>query len=96
MENNNNTEIESLETAQNALGDYIEGIEQDIATMQKAVKDCLDNMGSDEYSKKAAEILEKSLNDLNDIVQRAMEIKEEIHQEIIVIIENREAIEILE
>ena len=87
MANDENTKLESLETAHKAMGEYIEGIEQDVATMQKAVKDCLDNMGSDEYSKKAAGILEKSLNDLNGIVQRATEIKNNIHRDIIEITE---------
>ena len=50
-----------LQNAAQALQIYIEDVQDNIKVMNSAAIDCIDNMGSDQYSEKAANQLQECI-----------------------------------
>ena len=50
-----------LQNAAQALQVYIEDVQDNIKVMNSAAIDCIDNMGSDQYSEKAANQLQECI-----------------------------------
>lgn len=68
-----------LQNAAQALQIYIEDVQDNIRVMTNATIDCIDNMGSDQYSEKAADQLQKCIK---EIVDSAVEAKQ-LHAKIL-------------
>ena len=55
-----------LQNAAQALQIYIEDVQDNIRIMTNATIDCIDNMGSDQYSEKAADQLQECIKGIVD------------------------------
>lgn len=71
-------DTEALQRASVALQKYIGKIEFSINTLNSAAQDCSDNMGSDVYSQKALEQLEKCITDIQKSITKAEAVRKSI------------------
>ncbi|WP_297664488.1 hypothetical protein [uncultured Streptococcus sp.] len=60
-----------LQNAAQALQIYIEDVQDNIKVMNNAIFDCIDNMGSDQYSEKAADQLQECIKGITASVIEA-------------------------
>ena len=72
-------DTEALGQAAAALATYIADVENNIQKMKDAAQDCIDNMGSDVYSKKASDNLQTCAEELTKTISKA----EELHRQIL-------------
>ncbi len=79
------TDTEALRAVKAALRTYREAVMNDVRKMRDAAKDCRDNLGGDEYSKKTIADLAEALNEILAAVQKASELEEAVSKRIIVL-----------
>lgn len=60
-----------LQNAAQSLQIYIEDVQDNIKVMNNAIVDCIDNMGSDQYSEKAANQLQECIKGITASVIEA-------------------------
>jgi len=66
---------EALAEAADDLSSYIEEIKSNISNMQKAARDCVDNMEHDTYSNAALDQIEKCIAELQKNLTAAEELR---------------------
>lgn len=71
-----------LQSAAQALQIYIQDVQANISVMNNAATDCIDNMGSDQYSEKAASQLQDCVRSLSSTIQEAQELHAKILRKI--------------
>ena len=71
-----------LQNAAQALQVYIEDVQDNIRIMTNATIDCIDNMGSDQYSEKAADQLQECIKGIVDSAVEAKQLHEKILRKI--------------
>lgn len=67
-------DMNDLQSAAQALQIYIQDVQGNISVMNSAATDCIDNMGSDQYSEKAASQLKECVRSLSSTIQEAEEL----------------------
>ena len=75
---NSMLETDDLRAAAQALQTYIDDVQTDIQTMNKAATECIDNMGSDQYSTRAALQLQDCAQSLSKTIEEAESLREKI------------------
>ncbi len=69
---------EALGQAAAALKTYINEIQNNIQKLEDAATDCSDNMGADEYSKKAIQKMSDCAKDLSKTIKEADDLQKRI------------------
>lgn len=75
-------DLNDLQSAVQALQIYIQDVQSNIEVMNKAATDCMDNMGSDIYSEKAASKLQECVKSLSLTIEEAYELHGKILKKI--------------
>ncbi|MBQ1523896.1 MAG: hypothetical protein II499_08765 [Firmicutes bacterium] len=75
-------DTEALRSVRTALRTYRSAVMSDVKKMRDAAKDCRDNLGNDEYSKRTVADLNDSLKDILAAIEKADELEQKITKKI--------------